>query len=371
MSRLDLLRAVGDQVVPPPIASLRETAHLRDRRTTMATATVAAVVTTLVAGGTLFLLPDDETETLPANPVADTTRPLTYAEGKTLHYGDRTVTTDAPVVELDLTDDGVVARTRDGGVWFTDGTALDRVGTLGTPPPEAAPGNEPLMVAPGFVVSANTGSRAAWFEFPEPGEPVLVVYDTSSHEPVVDRDQVTVRGARWEMPAFLTDHYVYWYVDVTSQRHAVPPDAGYELATGEQAAVTLKEYLADQPPRGTPRTLVVGNADDGFLIVDGIGQFFGIRQGSARIEAMAGGDDRQLDGATGKQFDFDVPAGYPFDNNSARLAQWIDDDTVVLKAQQPTSPPGQDADYDLLVCHVSTEACEVAVTVSPDVTVPD
>ena len=153
---------------------------------------------------------------------------------------------------------------------------------------------------------------------------------------------------------------------------AVPPDAGYELATGEQSAVTLQEYLADQPPRGTPRTLVVGNADDGFQVVDGIGQFFGIRPGSTRIEAMAGGGDRQLDGATGKQLDFDVPAGYPFDNNSARLAQWIDDDTVVLKAQQPISPaPGQDADYDLLICHVSTEACELAVTVPADVTVPD
>lgn len=371
MSELDLLREVGDRVVPPPIASLRETARLRNRRTTMVTATVAAAVAALAAGGALLVLPDDETETLPTDPVVDTTRPLTYAEGTALHYGDRRVTTGAPVVELDLTDDGVVVRTRDGGIWFSDGTGIDRVGTLGSPPPEADNGGEPLFVAPGFVVSANTGSRAAWFEFPEPGEPVLVVYDTGSHELVVDRDPVTVRGERWEMPAFLTQRYVYWYVDVTSERDAVPPDAGYELATGEQSAVTLQEYLADQPPRGTPRTLVVGNADDGFQVVDGVGQFFGIRPGSARIEAIAGGGARQLDGATGKQFDFDVPVGYPFDNNSARLAQWIDDDTVVLKAQQTTAPPGQDADYDLLICHVSTEACEVAVTVSADVTVPD
>ena len=49
MSDLDLLRAVGDQVVPPPIASLRETARLRNRRTRMATATVAVVVTAIVA----------------------------------------------------------------------------------------------------------------------------------------------------------------------------------------------------------------------------------------------------------------------------------------------------------------------------------
>ena len=84
------------------------------------------------------------------------------------------------------------------------------------------------------MVCANTGSRAAWFEFPQPGEPVLVVYDTGSHEPAVDRDPVTVRGERWEMPAFLTQDYVYRYLDATSERDAVPPDAGYELATGEQ-----------------------------------------------------------------------------------------------------------------------------------------
>ena len=342
-----------------------------------AAGTAAAVALTVGASFALVQLGDRATS--PVGPSTnspsvdvlpdstDRSRPLTYAEGTALHYGDRTVTTGAPVVELDPTDDGVVVRTRDGGIWFTDGTGIDRVGTLGSPPPDANAGG-----LPGFVVSANTGSRAAWFEFPEPGDPVLVVYDTGSHEPVVERDPVTVRGERWEMPAFLTQHYVYWYVDTISGLDAVPPAAGYELATGEQSAVTLQDYLADQPPRGTPRTLVVGNADDGFLVVDGIGQFFGIRPGSTRIEVTDDDGDRELDGATGKQLEFDVPAGYPFANNSARLAQWIDDDTVVLKVQQPiVAAPGQDADYDLLICHVSTEACELAVTVSPDVTVPD
>ena len=50
MSDLDLLRAVGDQVVPPPIASLRETARRRNRRTRMATAAVAATAIVAVSG---------------------------------------------------------------------------------------------------------------------------------------------------------------------------------------------------------------------------------------------------------------------------------------------------------------------------------
>ena len=49
MSDLDLLRAVGDQVVPPPIESLRETARRRNRRTRMATATAAVAATGIVA----------------------------------------------------------------------------------------------------------------------------------------------------------------------------------------------------------------------------------------------------------------------------------------------------------------------------------
>ena len=48
MSELDLLRAVGDQVVPPHRA-LRETARRRNRRTRMATATAAVAASAIVA----------------------------------------------------------------------------------------------------------------------------------------------------------------------------------------------------------------------------------------------------------------------------------------------------------------------------------
>ncbi len=49
MSDLDLLRAVGDQVVPPPIVSLRETARRRNHHARMATSTAVVAVTAIVA----------------------------------------------------------------------------------------------------------------------------------------------------------------------------------------------------------------------------------------------------------------------------------------------------------------------------------
>ena len=72
-------------------------------------------------------------------------------------------------MELDLTDDGVVVRTDDGGIWFTDGAEIDRVGTLGEPRPGVRRAATALRHHWGFVVSGNTGSQVAWFEFPQPG----------------------------------------------------------------------------------------------------------------------------------------------------------------------------------------------------------
>ena len=111
-----------------------------------------------------------------------TTRPLTYADGVTIHYGEQTLDAPGPVQELDVTDAGVVARTADGGIWFTDGQDLERVGTLGEPGSAYADADFPFGASWGFVVSDNTGARAAWLEFPQTGEPELVVYDTENAE---------------------------------------------------------------------------------------------------------------------------------------------------------------------------------------------
>src|SRR4051812_6595505 len=102
MSELDVLRRLGDQIVPPPFDTLRHTARRRARRTRVATsAAVAAVVA--VSGAAVYLGRDTDRRVEPAPPPS--TRELTYADGSTIHYGDRTVEADGAVVELDVTDD--------------------------------------------------------------------------------------------------------------------------------------------------------------------------------------------------------------------------------------------------------------------------
>lgn len=69
------------------------------------------------------------------------------------------------------------------------------------------------------------------------------------------------------------------------------------------------------------------------------------------------------DGLTGKDFEFSAPRGYP-DTASLWLVQWLNDDTVVLHADQ-----GDQA--DLLTCQVSTGECTLALQVAPDAVVPE
>ena len=171
MSELDVLRRLGDQIVPPPFEALGETARRRARRARVATSVAVAVVVA-VSATAVFLGRDADRRVEPAP--APITRPLTYADGSTIHYGDQTVDAAGPVVELDVTDDGVGYRTDDGQIWFTDGSTIDRLGALG----ETGPGYRdpwPLTSHPGWMLSSNAGSRLVWFEFPAPGRPEVVV----------------------------------------------------------------------------------------------------------------------------------------------------------------------------------------------------
>src|SRR4051812_10110323 len=110
MSELDLLRRLGDQIVPPPFEALRETARRRVRRTRVASIAVAAIA---VAPSVtpVYLGRDSDRQSEPAPATPPTSRPMTYADGNTIHYGDHTIEADRPVVELDLTDHGVGFRT--------------------------------------------------------------------------------------------------------------------------------------------------------------------------------------------------------------------------------------------------------------------
>src|SRR4051794_39755324 len=102
MSELDPLRRLGDQIVPPPFEALREIAR---RPVPRARGPPSGAV---AAGGVAGMAPrayverGDDRRAEPAPPAPPSSRPLTYADGSTIHYGERTVEAQAPVAELDV-----------------------------------------------------------------------------------------------------------------------------------------------------------------------------------------------------------------------------------------------------------------------------
>ncbi len=237
MSELDVLRRLGDQIVPPPFEALRETARRRVRRTRVASIAVAASVVA-AAVTTVYLGQDADRRPEPAPVTPPISRPLTYADGRTIHYGERNVEAEGPVAELDVTDDGVGFRTDDGRLWFTDGSTIDPLGELGTTGPGYGDDNWPLMTRPGWMLSSNSGSRLVWFEFTTPDEPEVVVYDTSTREEIA-REAVGLQPGHTVMPTLVSDRFVYWVKDADPE--AFPSELDqfrYDPQTGEQDPVT-------------------------------------------------------------------------------------------------------------------------------------
>jgi hypothetical protein len=373
MSELDLLRGLGDQIVPPPFEALRETARRRVRRSRVATS-LAAVVVVAVAATTAYVERGDHHRVEPAPPpTAPTTRPLTYADGSTIHYGEKTVEADRPVTELDVTDYGVGFRTDDGGFWFTDGSATERLGALG----ETGPGygdTWPLTSHPGWMLSANSGARLVWFEFPAPGEPEVVVYDTETRQEVA-RDTVRLEPGHKAVPALQSERYVYWYRDPDPGE--MPEDqvqVRYDPETGEQSRITEPELLRDLDSDAAVRSVRLKGdgrwetAPHGFHYSDGMGQQMdlGLQRGVAGVNGVApvGAGDMVAEDVSGQTFAFQPPPDYTDKAGIAWLVQWLDDQTVVV-----LSPLRHSA--DLIACHLETKTCEVAASAPAGIVVPD
>ena len=356
MSELDQLRGLGDQVVPPSFELLRETARRGSRRDAAAGAVAAAVAVAAVASTALLTGTEEKTAPEPVGPPYEvsTTHPLTYALGATIHYGERTVDTPGEVVELDVTDAGVVARTANGGIWFTDGQDLEQVGTLGEPGSTYADADPPFGSSWGFVVSDNTGARAAWLEFPQSGEPELVVYDTENAEETA-REPLGVDPGSYALLAGVTDRYGYWYSNPESIEDEPYPDQRIDLGSGATEEVSEEAYAADRPGPHSPRTMMVSHAEESEpanyrVIHDATMRQFDVRTGRLVPMGMQPMDAR--DGGTDRPFEFEAPEGYP-NAGPGWLVQWLDDDTVVIVQTRG----GND---DLLECRHSTGACTLA-----------
>jgi hypothetical protein len=370
MSELDVLRRLGDQIVPPPFEALRDTADRRVRRAKVATSLAVAATVVAISATTVYLGRDADRRIEPAP--APTVRLLTYADGRTIHYGEHTVEADAPVVELDVTDDGVGFRTDDGGIWFTDGSTIDRLGALG----QTGPGygdTWPLTSRPGWMLSPNAGSRLVWFEFPAPGEPEVVVYDTDTQHEVA-RDRVDLGPGHTAVPALLSDSFVYWFNDPDPEE--LPEDQAqvrYDPATGEQSPITEQDLIRDLDRDAAVRSVRLKgdgrwDSSDTFHYSDGMGQQMGLslRKDVAGVDGVApvGPGDMVAEDVSGQTFAFDPPPSHSDKAGVAWLVQWLDDQTVVVLSPLPHST-------DLIACHVATKTCEVAASAPAGIVAPD
>ncbi len=374
MSELDVLRRLGDRIVPPPLDSLRETARRRDRRARGAVvgAVVAAVAAVSVTAGLVDRESDREIQPAPDVP-APSTRPLTYADGSTIHYGDATVEAEGQVVELDVTDDGVGFRTEDGRLWFTDGSDVESLGEVGDPGPGYSDDDWPMGVHPGWMLSPNAGSRLVWFEFPAPGEPEVVVYDTQEMSEVA-RDAVQLAQGQTALPGLLSDSYVYWYRDPDpGEMPEAQKQVRFDPTSGEQTAVTEAELLEDLDGDAAVRSILLkgdGRADASgtFHYSDGMGQQVGVdlEQDVAGVDGVApvGAGDMVAQDVDGRPFRFDPLAGAQGRRGVAWMVQWLDDATVVI-----VSPLRQST--DLLACHLDTSTCEIAASAPAGIVAPD
>jgi hypothetical protein len=357
MSELDMLRRLSDQIVPPPLDELRRTARRRTLKTTTVTAVVAAAAAVAVVGGVQLAVTENHAQP-PVGQPDDGSRPITYAEGVAVHYGEQSVPMPGHVVELDVTDDGVVVRTADGRIWFTDGSAVDQIGAVG----ESDWGDVLWDHYVGRVVSTDSGSEVAWFEFPQPHSPQVVVYDTRAAE-VLDRYPLEIPSGTVSGLYAVDADAVYGFTDLTFGED-LWPNWRIDLATGTQSPQSLKQYQRVLERRGLARTLLVSHHETpetaSFVPFDGLQQF---SVTGSRVRPEGEQPLSVRDGLTGADFRFTAPPGYA-DTNAVWLVQWLDDDTVVLHAQQGDR-------VDLLECHVSTGECTVAVQASSDAVVPE
>lgn len=346
--------------------------------------TLVAVIATAVAlatGGTLLLRREpDPTPASTPHPRPPTTvtdsaprpaRPLTYAEGRTIHLGDRTVDAGHDLLSLDVVDGGVAFTTFDGGVWFTDGSTTAQIGA--TSPGQAS--HRGILWGPAgrpnhWVVSDNTGSRLAWFEYPAHDRPEIVVYDAHEAKRVSRVPIEPKRGCgRCAQIISVDDDHVYWtdtlWRDLGSsdQSESRTRPFRYEVSTGTQIRISAADYEADLRTR--TRMLVVGDALDSGTLSDGIDQGFALV--GRRLVARAPGGVSAFDPVSGKRLALEAPSGYGYGYGYAErlhLFQWLDDDRFALLDASSWNT-GDYLGEDLVVCSISSDSCEVAVRRPP------
>jgi hypothetical protein len=338
--------------------------RLHRRRMTAALAVVAAVAA-IAVGSVLVTRADPNTQgpqpvAPPSSSKSSTgevgphgARPLVYADGSTVHVGDKTVAARDPVAFIDATDDGAVYEAMlDGTLWFTDGTTTSVIGTSGCTACPTAHG--------GVVTTGDSGSLVVWADSTgrknkDPAE--FVVYDTSRREevariPFAEPDS-------YDQVVYVDEDQVWLAPDTSKDPHLFR----FDVATGETTTMRPVELEAELSRRAR---VFVAEDDDLEINESGFSEDASFRQVGRRLATVTSdGDPLTLTRTNGDEVRLQLPSGFTvlgqqIDASVISLSQWLDDDHIVVWANGGGGDlPAQEG--DLLVCPLPDGICRVAV----------
>lgn len=340
---------------PERLAEVRERIGVaRRRRAIAASVGTAGLVLAVLAGVASYSMRDDAGLGPVKNPepTESTARPLVYAEGTTIHYGDRTYDAGREVEFVEATDDGFVYVTENDGrrLYFTDGSyAADRIGLVAAGHVGAYP-----------VLTANPGSLVAWEYAPTAAtQREIVVYDT-------DQNEIVTSPAGDALVAVNGDR-VYWRRGGTLMR--------FDQSDGTEEAVSDASFRADLA--SNPRMLVIDRSTDDVQVGAVMAQRLAFVKIIGRRLVATDSISRGAEGNTteptmlvdGRPLRQRVPKGYDGTEESLAVVQWLDDDHVVLFAYHEHNEfPSHVGDF--LACPVPTGTCRVVVPASETPYVP-
>jgi len=361
----DLLRRTAE-ATPAPVIDVDElvarAAGRQRRRQLTAVGVAALVLGAVVAGGAVAGRGSDDIDPAPSpspTPVPGS-RPLVYAEGATVHIGDRTVEAPEPVAFIDVTDDGVVFEAAlDGRLWFSDGETVTRIGTS---PWTAAP-----TAHAGVVMTGDSGSLVVW---PDDGEghpdqeaDRFVVYDTSRREVVA---HIPFPAGGDGILLYVDEERVYyttqlgpgcWVAAVDACDH--PHLLRFDVLTGATRRIGLDDWSREL---GTHPRMFVAVMPDRVAYVQPYHPGATFRQVDGRLVHT---DPAPLTTSSGDQVRLRLPDGYTVlglktGASGIAVSQWLAENQVAVFADDGGGDlPAKEG--DLLVCELPDGRCRVAV----------
>jgi hypothetical protein len=349
----EMLAARADDAPARPIDPAAVLAHgerlvgQRRRRT----AYVAACGLALVVAAALLVAPGRSDRVSPARPSDPTrttepgARPLGYVDGRVLHLGGREVDLGFDALSLDLTDDGAAMTSIDGGIWFSDGNGVERIG--------ATPGAR--RIADGvswddagaspreWVVTDSKGSLLAWVEDSDDtdgGGQELVVHDSRSGR-VVLRARVPLERPRDRaIVAAIAGDDVF----VARQTNGMRSEVMVRFAVDGGPPQEVDREAFEAAIRAVPRALGTGDPASADVLGSPDGRGGHTVEFDDEIEVRGHRLEGVVDPDSGASVELTVPGDEPV--FEVYFLQWLDDDRFTVWSNG-----------DLLACEVPAGRC--------------